>query len=121
MLSQNIAKPGRCLMQLRIDLIKSWIGWSARIYINPVEISEWAAPIVPVMKKDGSIRICGDYKVTVNTLHGGEKFTKLDLAHAYQQLLLDEESRKVLTGNTHRGLFEPTRLQFGVNSATCIF
>ena len=34
--------------------------------IEPIEFSEWAAPIVPVLKKDGSIRICGDYKVTIN-------------------------------------------------------
>ena len=34
--------------------------------IQPVEFSEWAAPIVPVVKTDGSICICGDYKVTVN-------------------------------------------------------
>ena len=29
--------------------------------IEPVQFSEWAAPIVPVMKKDGSVWICGDY------------------------------------------------------------
>ena len=43
-------------------------------------------------------------------LNGGERFTKLDLAHAYQQLELDEESKEYLTINTHRGLFKPTRL-----------
>lgn len=34
--------------------------------ISPVEFSEWAAPIVPVVKGGGKIRICGDYKVTIN-------------------------------------------------------
>ena len=34
--------------------------------IEPVKFSDWATPIVPVLKKDGSIRICGDYKLAVN-------------------------------------------------------
>jgi len=34
--------------------------------IKPVQFTEWAAPIVPVVKKDRSIHICGDYKVTIN-------------------------------------------------------
>ena len=51
------------------------------------------------------------------TVYGGEKFTKLDLSQAYQQLL----SRELLTVNTHKGLFQPTRLQFRVHSASGIF
>ena len=78
--------------------------------IEPVPFSEWAAPIVPVMKQDGTVRICGDYKLTVNKatkpdsypipriqdlfarLSGGQKFSKLDIAHAYQQIPLQEDS-----------------------------
>ena len=72
--------------------------------IEPVEFSEWATPIVPIVKEDGTIRICGDYKQTINqsakldnypipkiedlyaTLGGGTEFTKLDPSQAYQQL-----------------------------------
>ena len=34
--------------------------------LEPVNISEWATLIVPVIKEENSIRICGDYKMTVN-------------------------------------------------------
>ena len=37
------------------------------------------------------------------TLAGGQAFTKLDLSHAYQQVLLDEDSRKFVTITTHKG------------------
>ena len=35
---------------------------------QPVEYSEWASSIVPMEKSDGSIRICGDYKVSINKI-----------------------------------------------------
>ena len=34
--------------------------------ITPVQHSEWAVPMVPIMKQDGSIHLYSDYKVTVN-------------------------------------------------------
>ena len=34
--------------------------------LEPVPFSDWAAPVVPIMKQDGRIRICGDFKLTIN-------------------------------------------------------
>ena len=50
-------------------------------------------------------------------LEGGQKFTKLDLSQAYQQLPLDEESKQYTVVNTHKGLFRYVRLPFGISSA----
>ena len=81
--------------------------------MEPVECSEWAAPIVAVLKQDRkSVCICGDFKQTINPstkldrypiprvedlfakLSGGKSFTTLDLSQAYLQVPLDDESRK---------------------------
>ena len=107
--------------------------------IEKVDSSKWAAPIVPIPKGDGHLRICGDYRVTVNpllvvdqhplpkpeelfsSLSGGQKFSKIDLSHAYQQMVLEEESRKYVVINTHKGLYRYTRLPFGIASAPALF
>ena len=39
---------------------------SAEGIIQPVKTAKSAAPIVPVVKDDGTVRICGDYRLTVN-------------------------------------------------------
>ncbi|VDI51047.1 Hypothetical predicted protein [Mytilus galloprovincialis] len=107
--------------------------------ITKVPTSEWATPIVPVVKKSGGVRICGDFKVTINqqlqvdqyplpriddifaSLSGGEKYSKIDLRQAYLQLEMKEESKKYLTINTHRGLYQYNRMLFGVASAPAIW
>ena len=113
--------------------------------LEPVQFSDWVSPmaIVPVLKSDkSSVRICGDFKPTVlcqqsrlfeskypipkiedmlSSLAGGQTYTKLDLSQAYQQLPLDESSKKYVVINTQKGLFQYTRLSFGISSAPGIF
>ena len=36
--------------------------------IEPVQHAEWAAPIVPIIKSDNTVHICGDFKVTINAV-----------------------------------------------------
>ena len=118
---------------------RNWITCYRMRQIGPVEFSEWATPIVPIVKSDGAIRICGDFKVTLNEvskldnypipktedllaqLGDGVQFTKLYLSQTYQQLELDEDSKKYTTINTHKGLIEYNRLCFGIASAPGIF
>ena len=107
--------------------------------IEKIDSSEWAAPIVPIPKGDGNIRVCGDYKITINpylvvdqhpllkpeelfsSLSGGQKFSKIDLSHAYQQMVLEEDSCKYVVINTHKGLYRYMRLPFGIASAPAVF
>ena len=55
------------------------------------------------------------------TLAGGLKFSKLDLSHAYQQVLIEPASRKYVTVNTHKELYQDNWLPFGVASAPVVF
>ncbi|XP_046692710.1 uncharacterized protein K02A2.6-like [Silurus meridionalis] len=107
--------------------------------LEPVNVGKWATPFVPVIKKDGGIRICGDIKVTVNPvlsaeqyplphindlfagLTGGQRFSKINLNQAYLQMHVEEQSRELLTINTHKGLFRYKRLRFGITSAPSVF
>ncbi len=107
--------------------------------MSKVEWSDWATPIVPLPKQDGSVRICGDFKGTINPtlqaeqyplpriedifahLAGGKTFSKIDLRQAYHQIELEEESKKYLTINTSMGLFQYNRLVFGITSAPAIW
>ncbi|XP_062513350.1 uncharacterized protein K02A2.6-like [Corticium candelabrum] len=107
--------------------------------LRPVESSQWAVPIVVVQKADGTVHLCGDYKVTSNpylesnpypmsnsddlfaTLAGGAIFSRLDMKHAYQQLQVELDSQEYLTVNTSKGLFTYTRMPFGISTAPSIW
>ncbi|KAK7105840.1 hypothetical protein V1264_017168 [Littorina saxatilis] len=102
------------------------------------EPTDWCAPIVPVLKKNGNVRICVDLKrlnrsvkrerYTLPTLEdmthklaGAKVFTKLDATSGFWQIPLQEESAKLTTFMTPFGRFYFKRLPFGISLAPEIF
>ena len=82
--------------------------------IKKVEIGEWASPIVCVPKRNGNIRICGDFKVSVNPVLISNPYP---LPNA-------EDLFATLAGgniNTHKGAYAYQRLTFGIATAPSIF
>ena len=104
-----------------------------------VDHSDYASPVVPIVKPDKSIRICGDYKSTVNPnldtkvyplpvvedcfseMVGGKLFSKVDIKQAYNNIELREQDQIITTINTHKGLYKWTRLPYGISSSSAIF
>ena len=132
-------KPRSVPFALRIGIAEEIEKLEKQGVLKKIDYSDWASPIVPVRRPNGDIRICGDYKVTVNQyievpehpipkpedlfqkLNGGQKFTKMDLSQAYQQVELDLSSQQYLAINTHIGLYAYTRRPFGVSAAPAVF
>ena len=107
--------------------------------IEKVSSSRWATPIVCPLKANGTVRICGDYKVTVNPhlrqracttlepedifmkLANSKVFSRIDLENAFLQLPLDQESRELSTMNTPFGLYSYKFLPFGLKISPSAF
>ena len=100
--------------------------------------SPWASPITLVGKRDGTTRFCVDYRklnaITKKDAHplpyiqdvfdqlaGATIFSTLDLRSGYWQVPMAEESIPKTAFTCHLGLFEFTRLPFGLTNAPAIF
>ena len=107
--------------------------------IQPVAASVWATPIVTPLKANGTVRVCGDFRVSVNPLikqtavttpavddmfegmSGCQIFSKIDLTNAFLQIPLEESSKELTTINTIWGLFQFNFLPFGLTVSPGIF
>ena len=106
----------------------------------PPADSEWASPIVVLRKSDGDIRICRDYKISVNhkvcsdsypipnvevTIHavaGMSIFKRINLKSAYDQIPTDDKFEEDQTMiNTPMGLLKWKRMSCGLKTASAIF
>ena len=102
------------------------------------EPTEWCAPMVPVIKKLGDIRICVGLKLLnesivrpkfvipskediLSKLSDGTVFSSLDAASGFWQIPLDCECVKLMTFITPFGRYCFNRLPFGITSAPEIF
>ena len=102
--------------------------------------SPYSFPIVPIRKKDGSVRIAVDYRALNKVIKkeavplprpdeiidsmGEVKakwFSKCDLKMGYHQVLLSEDAKEKTAFSTHFGLFQYKRLPLGVSVAPQIF
>lgn len=111
--------------------------WVELGHISP-STSPYASHVVLVRKKDGSIRMCIDYRALnkktvrdnyqlplvdnlLDVLHGAKVFSKLDLMSGYNQILVDEADREKTAFTTRFGLFQFNVLPFGLCNAPATF
>ncbi|GKF53198.1 putative reverse transcriptase domain-containing protein [Tanacetum coccineum] len=96
-------------------------------FIRP-SLSPWGAPVLFVKKKDGSFRMCIDYrelnKLTIKNryqLKGSQFFSKIDLRSGYHQLRVHENDSPKTAFRTRYGHFEFIVMPFGLTNARAVF
>lgn len=136
--TQPISRPPHRMAPSELKELRTQLDeLTVKGYIRP-SVSPWGAPILFVKKKDGSMRLCVDYrelnKVTIKNkyplpriddtfdqLRGAKVFSKLDLRSGYHQIRVRKEDIPKTAFRTRYGHYEFLVMPFGVTNAPATF
>lgn len=133
-----IRQPTYYVPQQLVENLKQEVEEMLRCGVIEPSSSEWCSSVVIVFKKDGSLRICIDFR-RLNAISefdaypmprvdellekvGAAKYiTTLDLCKGYWQVPLEVSSRQYTAFRTPAGLFQFTVMPFGLHGAPATF
>jgi hypothetical protein len=130
-------RPYRMPVNELVELKKQIAKLQSKGFIHPSS-SPWGAPVLFMEKKDGTQRMCVDYRslndVTIKNkypllriedlfdqMKGASVFSKIDLRSGYHQLKIRESDIPKTTFRTRYGLYECTVMSFGLTNAPTYF
>ena len=133
-----VAQPYRSIPPNQLQEVKEHIKGLLAQRVIVESHSPYAAPVVLVRKKDGSLRLCVDYRrlnlktvgdvytlpriqESLDALVGAQYFSTLDLASGYHQISMDPRDQHKTAFTTPFGLYEYTRMPMGLTSAPATF
>ena len=136
--AKPLRKYGRPLTPPEHESIKKFIEEGLEEGVIEKSDSPWSAPLIPVPKKDGTARICVDYRALnkltrsnayplpridecYTNLNGAKFFTCLDLRSGYWQIRLAEDAKEKTAFTCRYGHFQFRVMPFGLTNAPATF
>ena len=136
--AKPIRRYGRPLTPPEHESIKEFIEEGLKEGVIEPSDSPWSSPLLPVPKKDGTSRICVDYRALnkltksnayplpridecYRNLAGAKHFTGLDLRSGYWQIRLADDAKEKTAFTCRYGHFQFRVMPFGLTNAPATF